>query len=66
VVGDGQGLLSASGFNPPQLDIATTLRYDLNPKIPKILTTSAPERTLSFDMHQRLKFKASQDGRIVG
>jgi hypothetical protein len=37
----------------------------LNPKIDKILTTSAPERTLSFGMRQRLKFKARQDGRIV-
>ncbi len=42
-------------------------RYDatLNPKIDKILTTSAPERTLSFGMRQRLKFEARQDGRIV-
>jgi hypothetical protein len=37
----------------------------LNPNIDKILTTSAPERTLSLGMRQGLKFKASQDRRIV-
>ena len=37
----------------------------MNPKIDKTLTTSAPERTLSLGMHQRLKFEAGQDGRIV-
>jgi len=54
------------GLNPTQLDMATALRCDWNPKIEKILTTSAPESILSLGMHQRLKFKAGQDGRIVG
>jgi len=40
--------------------------FTLKPKIDKILTTSAPERTLSLGMRQRLEFKARQDGRIVG
>jgi hypothetical protein len=56
---------------PPPVSIRRSLiwlpRCDttLNPKIDKILTTSAPERTLSLGMRQRLKFKAGQDGRIV-
>ncbi len=37
----------------------------MNPKIDKILTTSAPERTLTLGMRQGLKFKTSQNGRIV-
>ncbi len=45
--------------------MATPLRRDLKPKVAKILTTSAPDRTLSLGMHQRLKFEASQDRRIV-